>query len=305
MLVKGGYMEKVIITVAVIGASTSRDKTPYAPMTPREIADSAIESFRAGAAVCHIHVRDPETFASSMKFELYKEVYERIRGECDMLINLTTGVGGRLIYDPQSAGNPWDTTDLKTALQRVEHVLKLNPELCSLDVGTLNFADRAFINLVSIVEKMAALIKDAGVKPELEVFDIGNIRIAKHLIKRGLVEDAPLFQLCLGVPWGIEATMENMLYMHNNLPAGVLWYAFALGSQQFPMAALSMINGGHVRVGFEDNIYIEKKELATSNAQMVRKAVEIARLMDREVASVEEARTILGLNRQRATGKVS
>ena len=288
-------MDKLIITVAIIGGITTREKTPHPPMTPQEIAESAIESYHAGAAACHIHVRDPQTHAPSMKFELYKEVYERIREKCDLVVNLSTGSGGRLLYDSKS--NTWNTSELKSAEERVEHVLKLKPELCSLDVGSLNFGPRAFINLVSIVEKMAALIKEAGVKPELEVFDIGHIRIAKHLIQQGLVAKPPLFQLCLGIPWGIEATTENIVYMRNNLPGGSLWYAFGIGAQHFQMAAVSMINGGHARVGFEDNLYIKKNVLATSNAQMVRKVVEIANLMDREVATAKEARQILGLGK--------
>lgn len=288
-------MDKLIITVAIIGGITTREKTPYPPMTPQEIAESAIESYHAGAAVCHIHVRDQKTHAPSMKFELYKEVYERIREKCDMVINLSTGSGGRLLYDPQS--NTWNTSELKSPEERVEHVLKLKPELCSLDVGTLNFGPRAFINLVPIVEKMAGLIKEAGVKPELEVFDIGHIRIAKHLIRQGIVAKPPLFQLCLGIPWGIEATTENMVYMRNNLPGETLWYAFAIGAQHFQMAAASMTNGGHARVGFEDNLYIQKNVLAKTNAEMVRKVVEIANLMDREVATAKEARQILGLGK--------
>ena len=191
-----------------------------------------------------------------------------------MIINLTTGAGGRLLYDP--ASGTWNTAELKSPEERVEHVLKLKPELCSLDVGTLNFGPRAFINLVSIVEKMAKMIKEAGVKPEMEVFDLGHIRIAKHLIQQGLVEKPALFQLCLGIPWGIEATTENMIYMRNNLPEGCLWYAFGIGPTHFSMAATSIINGGHARVGFEDNLFIRKNVPATSNAEMVRKVVEIA-----------------------------
>jgi len=210
-----------------------------------------------------------------------------------MIINLTTGTGGRLLYDP--ASGVWNTAELKSPEERVEHVLKLKPELCSLDVGTLNFGPRAFINLVSIVEKMAKMIKDAGVKPELEVFDIGHIRIAKHLIQQGLVEKPALFQLCLGIPWGIEATTENMIYMRNNLPADCLWYAFGIGPTHFSMAAASIINGGHARVGFEDNLFIRKNVMATSNAEMVKKVVEIANLLDREVATSKEARKILKL----------
>ncbi len=286
-------MDKLIITVALIGGITTREKNPYPPMTPREIAESAIESYHAGAAVCHVHVRDPGTHAPSMEFELYREVYDRIREKCDMVINLSTGSGGRLLYDPQA--NLWNTSDLKSAEERVEHVLNLKPDLCSLDVGTLNFGPRAFVNLLPVIEKMAVLVKGAGVKPELEVFDMGHIRIAKHLMRQGLVASPPLFQLCLGIPWGIEATTENMVYMRNNLPADALWYAFGIGAQHFQMAAASMINGGHARVGFEDNLYLKKNVLAKSNAEMVQKVVAIAHLMDRQVATAQEARQILKL----------
>jgi uncharacterized protein (DUF849 family) len=290
-------MDKLIITAAIIGAITTREKSPHPPMTPQEIAASAVESCQAGASVCHIHIRDPITHAPSMKFEVYKEVFERIREKCDMIINLTTGSGARLLYNPKAPENPWDATGLKGPEERVEHVMKLKPELCSLDVGSVNFGPYLFVNLVSVVEKMAAMIKEAGTKPELEVFDIGHIRIANHLIGRGLVEKPPLFQLCLGIPWGIEATTENMIYMRNNLSPDALWYAFAIGAQHFSMAAASMINGGHARVGFEDNLFIKKGVLATSNAEMVRKVVEIANLMDREVATPKEARQILGLKK--------
>ncbi len=281
-------MEKLIITAAMIGGITTREKNPHPPMTPKEIADSAFESYQAGASVCHIHVRDPQTHVPSMKFELYQEVFDRIRNKCDMIINLTTGAGGRLLYDP--AKNSWNTAELKSPEERVEHVVNLKPELCSLDVGTVNFGPRAFVNLVSIVEKMAKMIKEAGVKPEMEVFDIGHIRIAKHLIQLGLVDKPPLFQLCLGIPWGIDATTENMIYMRNNLPDDCLWYAFGIGPTHFSMAATSIINGGHARVGFEDNLYICKNVLATSNAQMIQKVVEIANHLDREVATAQEAR---------------
>jgi uncharacterized protein (DUF849 family) len=290
-------VEKVIVTVALVGGITTREKNPNVPMTPKEIAESAIESHHAGAAICHVHVRDPETHEPSSKLELYQEVVERIREKCDMIINLSTGFGGRLEYNPGAKGRPWDTSHLKSPEERAEHVIKLKPELCSLDVGTLNFGQRAFVNLVSIVETMATMIKQAGTKPELEVFDIGHIRIASHLVNKGLVEKPPLFQLCLGIPWGIEATAENLVYMRNNLPGDALWYAFGTGSSQFPMAAASVVMGGHIRVGFEDNIYIKKGTLAKSNAQLVAKAVDIAKLMDREVASAQEARQILKLRK--------
>jgi len=290
-------VEKVIITVALVGGMTTREKNPNIPITPKELAESAIESYHAGAAICHVHVRDPETQEPSSRFELYQEVFERIREKCDMIVNLSTGFGGRLFYEPGAKDRPWDTSQLMGPEERVEHVVKLRPELCSLDVGTLNFGERAFVNLAPVVEEMAKMIRAVGTKPELEVFDIGNIRIANQLISKGLVERPPLFQLCLGIPWGIGATLENLVYMRNNLSEDALWYAFSIGSHHFPMAAASMIMGGHVRVGFEDNIYIKKDTLAASNAQMVSKVVDIAKLMDREVAGAQEARQILKLKK--------
>lgn len=286
-------MKKVIVTCAIIGTGTTRERSPYPPMTPKEIADSAIESCKAGASVCHIHVRDLQTQEGSMKVELYEEVYNRVRDKCEIVINLTTGPGGRLIYDGKT-GN-WDTRELKSPEERVEHVLKLKPEICSLDIGTMNFGQRAFINLVSIIEKMARMVTDAGVKAELECFDAGHITIGKHLLEKGFVKSPPLFQLCLGIPWGIDATSENMLAMKKNLPENSDWCALGIGSQSFPMAALSMMNGGNARVGLEDNLYLKKGVLATSNAELVKKVVLIAENLGREVATPEEARKILNL----------
>ncbi len=288
-------MDKLMITAAITGSITTRDKNPHLPVTPKEIADSAIECYHAGAAVCHIHVREVQTGEPSMKFELYREVFDRIREKSDMIINLSTGAGARFLYSPNRPGSPWDTSAMRSAEERVEHVVRLRPELCSLDVGSLSFGPRVFASFQSVVEKMAALIKEAGTKPELEVFDIGHMRIGEHLLQQGLVEKPPLFQLCMGIPWGIEATLENMIYMHNNLPPEAIWYAFAIGPQHFPMAAASMMHGGHARVGMEDNIYIKRGVLATSNAQMVEKVVTMAEFFEREIASTKEARKILGL----------
>jgi uncharacterized protein (DUF849 family) len=286
-------MEKLIITVALIGNATTREKNPNPPMTPEEIAESVIESYHAGAAVCHVHVRDPITHRPSMNFELYREVFERIREKCDMVINLTTGSGGRLLFDP--VARIWDTTGLKTPEERVEHVIRLRPEICSLDIGSLNMGSYAFINLVPVVEKMAALIKGVGVKPELEVFDAGHIRTAKDLIRKGLVEEPPLFQVCLGVPGGIGATIEDLTFMRSRLPENATWSAFGVGPAHFPIAAAVIITGGHARVGFEDNLYMDKGVPAVSNAQMVRRVTELAGLLGREVATAQEARSILGV----------
>ena len=286
-------MDKLIITVALIGNVTTREKSPHPPMTPKEIAESAIESFHAGAAGCHVHVRDPITHAASMEFELYREVFERIREESDLIINLTTGSGGRLYYNPKTKA--WDISGLKTPEERVEHVLRLRPEICSLDIGTMNMGNWAFINLVSMVEKMAALVREAGVKPEMEVFDVGHIGLARDLARKGLVGEPLLFQLCLGISGGIGATLEDMVFMCGHLPKNATWSAFGVGPAHFPIAAASIVAGGHVRVGFEDNLYLEPGVLAMSNAQMVRKVVEIAHNLGREAATPEEARRILGV----------
>jgi uncharacterized protein (DUF849 family) len=291
---EGEKMEKLIITVALIGNTTNRDKNPNPPMTPKEIAESAIESYHAGATACHVHVRHPITHAMSIDPELFREVVDRIREKCDMVINLTTGTGARLLYDPEK--NAWDTSGLKSAEERIAHVLRIRPEICSLDIGSINMSgSRAAINLIPMAEKMAALAKTAGVKPEMEIFDVGNIRLAKGLIEKGLAGEPSLFQFCLGMAGGIEATLENLVFMLRLLPEHAVWSAFGLGHSHFPIAAASIIAGGHVRVGFEDNLYIQKGVLATSNAQMVKKVMEIANLMGREVATAQEARQILGL----------
>ena len=286
-------MGKLIITVALIGNTTTREKNPSPPMTPEEIAESAIESYRAGAAVCHVHVRDPITHGPSMNFALYREVCERIRAKCDMVINLTTGSGARLLYN--RAKGTWDTSGLKTPEERVEHVLRLKPEICSLDIGTMNMHDRAFINLVPVVERMATLVRSAGVKPELEVFDAGHIRTAQELIRKGLVAEPPLFQLCLGISGGIGATLEDLLSMQRRLPENALWCAFGVGPAHFSIAAAAIIAGGHARVGFEDNLYMSRGVPAASNAQMVEKVVALAGQLGREVATAQEARRILAL----------
>lgn len=288
-------MEKLIITVAPVGSVVTREKNPNIPITPREIAESVIDSCQVGASVCHIHVRNPKTEEPSSEFVLYKEVFERIRDNCDIIINLSTGPGARFFYSPGAPEALWDTSQLKSPEERVAHVLRLKPEICSLDVGTLNFNTWAFVNILPVVKQMATLIKQVGTKPELEVFDIGHIRMANFLMNQGIVVKPPIFQLCLGVPWGIEANVENLVYMRNNLPSDAIWSSLGIGRHHFTMTTASIIMGGHVRVGLEDNIYIKKNVLASNNAEMVNKIAEIARFMDRGIATPTEAREILGL----------
>jgi uncharacterized protein (DUF849 family) len=286
---------KIIITVAVTGSVGDRSKHPALPVTPKEIAESAVEAHSSGASVAHIHVRDPETGEPSMSIELYKEVVERIRGSSDILINLTTGAGARIVPDDLNPVGLGPGTTWSSPEKRTEHVVKLKPELCSIDVGSMNFGPRVFANAVPHIKDMANRIKEAGVKPELEVFDFGHIEIAKSLLEKGLVKNPPVFQLCLGIPWGIPANSKNMLLMKECLPSDAIWAGFGIGPASFPMVAQSTLLGGHVRVGFEDNFYISRGVPAKGNAQLVEKAVNILRALDKEPASPREAKEILGL----------
>jgi uncharacterized protein (DUF849 family) len=286
---------KVVVTVAVTGSIGGRARHPSLPVTPREIATSAVEACSAGASVAHIHVRDQVTGEPSMTFELYQEVFERIRGASDMVVNLTTGAGARIIPDHSNPVGLDSGTTWSSPQRRIEHVIKLKPELCSLDIGSMNFGPRLFANIVPHVEDMARQIMEAGVRPELEVFDMGHIAIGHHLLKEGLVGSPPIFQLCLGIQWGIPATPKNMMMMREALPPGAIWAGFGVGPASFPMVAQSALLGGNVRVGFEDNFYLSRAIRAKSNAQLVEKAVNILRALDRKPASPQEAREILGL----------
>ena len=286
---------KVVITVAITGAIGDRSRNPALPVTPKEIADSALEAYAVGATVAHIHVRDPETGEPSMALELYQEVFDRIRDASNMVINLTTGAGARIIPDDANPAGLGPGTTWTSPERRTEHIVKLKPELCSLDIGSMNFGPRLFANVLPHVEEMAKRIKEAGVKPELEVFDMGHIAIGHHLMEKALVEKPPIFQLCLGIQWGIPATPKNMLMMKEALPSEAIWAGFGIGPASFPMVAQSALLGGNVRVGFEDNFYLGRGNRAKSNAQLVEKAVGILRVLDKEPASPQEARERLSL----------
>ena len=273
-------MNKTIITVAVCGSVPTKEMNPAVPYTPKEIADSAIDSYKAGAAIAHIHVRDPETGVPTSDISLFSEVVDRIRNSCDMIINLTTSginLKGENVIE-----------------QRLEPV-KLLPEICSFDIGSMNFQHRPFINSPEWGRLAAKRMREYGVKPEIEVFDMGHIRQAKHWLKEGLIDDPPYFQLCMGAGWGIEATPENLLVMKNALPPGVIWSVLGVGRMQLPMITMAMLSGGHIRVGFEDNIYLRRGELLKSNAQIVEVAANIIQQLQGEVANTNEAREILGL----------
>jgi uncharacterized protein (DUF849 family) len=287
-------MDKVIITVAVTGSVPTREQHPRLPITPAEIADAAYECFNEGAAIVHIHVRDPKTGKRSMALEHYTEVVERLRAKCPMIINLSTGPGGQLTIGPDNQPI-MESSYMASPEKRVEHVVTLKPEMCSLDVGSANAPFGVFINAESVIDKMAELIKQAGVKPEIEIFDVGHIQIANRLIKLGLVERNAHFQLCLGTRMGVPATPKQAIHLAETLPPGSTWSIFGVGASQIPMVAMGVLLGGHVRVGFEDNLYIKKGVLAESNAELVKRAVAIIRDLNKEVASVEEARKILSL----------
>ena len=286
---------KTIITLAVTGSIGDKSKHPGLPVTPAEIAQSALEAWSAGASVVHIHVRDPETAEPSMSFDLYEETIQRIRETSDMLINLTTGAGARIVPDNAEPMGLAPETTWSTPQKRTEHVVRLKPELCSLDVGSMNFGPRVFANPLPHIEEMASRIKEAGVRPELEVFDLGHVEIARSLIEKGLVKRPPVFQLCLGIRWGMPATSKNMLLMQEGLPPDAIWGGFGVGPASFPMIAQSALLGGNVRVGFEDNFYLAPGTPAKSNAQLVEKTVAILRALDREPASPDEAREMLCL----------
>ena len=287
---------KTIITCAVTGGADTVGKHPAIPVTPAQIATAAIEACKAGAAIAHIHVRDPETGKPSMENQLYGEVVRRIRESgSPIIINLTTGAGARFYPSDNDPATGDRMTTLTTPARRVEHVLELKPEICSLDMGSFNFGDWVFINTPKHLSQMARSIRAAGVKPELEVFESGQIRLAAKLIADGDIAGPALFQLCLGIPWGAPATPETMLYMRDLLPAGSTWAGFGISSLQFPMVAQAVLLGGHVRVGLEDNLYLERGVFAPSNAALVERAVAVIRAIGGEVATPNEARTILGL----------
>ena len=286
---------EVIVSCAVTGAGDTVGKHPGVPVTPEEISDAAIEAARAGAAIAHIHVRDPETGQGTNDPVLFKEVMERIReSDTDVVINLTAGGGGDFFPNDDNPGVGGPGTDVQSPEERHAHVGELLPEMCSLDCGSYNFSDFVYLNTENWVRRQAALIQDSGVKPELECFDLGHVWLAKQLIADGLVDDPPFFQLCLGVPWAAEANPETMLAMRNMLPEGAHWAAFGVGRHQMTMAAQSVLLGGHVRVGLEDNLYLEKGVLA-SNGQLVEKAVGIVESLGARALSPAEARDKLGL----------
>ncbi|MEV8126122.1 3-keto-5-aminohexanoate cleavage protein [Streptomyces sp. NPDC085944] len=289
--------ENVIITCALTGAGDTVRKSPHVPVTPEQIARNAVEAAAAGAAVVHIHVRDPETGDPSRDPKLYREVVERVKETgTDVVINLTAGMGGDLVIDPDDPLTHLPGTDLVGGLDRLPHVEDLLPDICTLDCGSLNFGDGSnlYVSTPDMLRAGARRIQELGVRPELEIFDTGQLWFAKQLLAEGLLDDPTVFQLCMGIPWGAPADPGVLQSMVNMLPDGARWASFALGRMQMPWVAQSILLGGHVRVGLEDNLYLGKGNRAT-NAQLVERAVSITESIGARVATPDEARATLGL----------
>ncbi|MFD0056235.1 3-keto-5-aminohexanoate cleavage protein [Streptomyces sp. NPDC127168] len=289
--------ENVIITCALTGAGDTVRKSPHVPVTPEQIARNAVEAAAAGAAIVHIHVRDPETGAPSRDPKLYREVVERVKETgTDVVVNLTAGMGGDLVIDPDDPLTHLPGTDLVSGLERLPHVEDLLPDICTLDCGSLNFGDGSnlYVSTPDMLRAGARRIQELGVRPELEIFDTGQLWFAKQLLAEGLLDDPTVFQLCMGIPWGAPADPGVLQSMVNMLPDGARWASFALGRMQMPWVAQSILLGGHVRVGLEDNLYLGKGNKAT-NAQLVERAVTITESIGARVATPDEARAALGL----------
>jgi uncharacterized protein (DUF849 family) len=287
----------VVVTCAVTGAGDTTGKSPHVPVTPKDIAAAAIEAAKAGAAIAHIHVRDPETGKGSRDPKLFKEVVDRVRDSgTDVVINLTAGMGGDWVPSDEDPAMPGPGTDMISAEDRLAHVHECLPEICSLDCGTLNFGNgnEIYISTPPMLRHMAALTKEWGVKPELEVFELGHIRFATQMIHEGLIAEPPMFQIWLGIPWGADQSVDTMKAMKDHLPQGANWAGFGISRMQMPMAATAVAMGGNVRVGLEDNIYLDRGVLAT-NGQLVTRAIEILERMGARALNPQEARNKLRL----------
>jgi uncharacterized protein (DUF849 family) len=290
------HARKTIITCAVTGNLTRPEQHPGLPITPQQIATSALEAAQAGAAVVHIHVRDPQTGRPSMEIDLYRQVIELIRAaDPELIINLTTGPGGRFIPSDDDPKVAAPGTTLLPPERRVEHIAALKPDICSLDLNTMSSGGDVVINTPKNVRRMASVIREAGVKPELEIFDSGDLHLALDVIKEGVLDGPGLWTFVLGVKYGFAATPETLLYARNFLPQGAAWSAFGIGRAEFPIVAQAWLAGGHVRVGLEDNIYIAKGALAETNAVLVARARDIVLSLGGEIATAREAREQLGL----------
>ena len=288
---------EVIVTCAVTGAGDTTGRSPHVPVTPKQVAEAAIEAAKAGAAIVHLHVRDPETGQGSRDPKLFKEAVDRVRDSgTDVVINLTAGMGGDWVPDADNPAMPGPGTDMIGPDERLAHVQECMPDICSLDCGTLNFSDTdmIYVSTPPMLRRMASLVQEWGVKPELEVFDLGHIRFARQMVDEGLIDAPPMFQICLGIPYGADQTVDTMVAMKSHLPPGASWAGFGISRMQMPMAAAAVALGGNVRVGLEDNIYLDRGVLAT-NGQLVTRAVEIIERMGGRAVTPQEARNKLNL----------
>ena len=295
---------RIILTCAVTGAGDTTARNPNVPVTPRQIAENCIEAAKAGASVAHIHVRDPETGGISHSQDHFREVMERVReADTDIVMNITAGGGGDWVPDTDDPYRGGPGSDIQTPAERHAPVGELLPELCTLDCGSLNFGDSVYINSADWLREHARLVQAAGVKPELECFDLGPVWFARQLQQEGLIDGDPLYQLCLGIPWGAEADTETMLAMRNKLPANAIWAAFGIGRAQMPMVAQAALLGGHARVGLEDNLYLKKGVLAR-NGELVEKAAGLIENLGARVMTPAETRAHLAL-REPHTGQTA
>ena len=297
---------KPFITCAVTGSGGSQDRSPHVPRSPEQIANSAIDAAKAGAAIVHCHVRDPDTGAPSRRLDLYREVTDRIRdSEIDMVLNFTAGMGGDVVFgDPE---NPLPlnqtSTDMAGATERVAHVAECLPEICTLDCGTMNFAEADYVmtNTPGMLRAMGQMMTDLGVRPELEVFETGHLWFAKQLVEEGIIEDPVMIQMCMGIPWGAPNDLNTFMAMVNT-PANWTHSAFSIGRHEMPFVAAAMLAGGNIRVGLEDNLWLEKGVLAT-NAQLVEKAATIATNMGATLMTPAEVREKLQLKKRAPVAK--
>jgi uncharacterized protein (DUF849 family) len=292
----------VFITCAVTGAGDTAGRSPLVPVTPEQIAASAIEAARAGAAIAHIHVRDPATGRGTRDPRLYREVVERVRAaDVDVVLNLTAGMGGDLVLGGEDAPLPPDAagTDMAGAAERLAHVEELRPEICTLDCGTMNFAaggDYVMVNTPGMLQAMARRVRELGVRPELEVFDTGHLVFVKQMIADGLIDPPPLIQLCMGIPYGAPDDPGTLLALRSQLPGDAVFSAFSIGRMQLPFVAMAPLVGGNVRVGLEDNLMLERGVPAT-NGQLVERAVQILEAMNVRILTAADVRAKLGLTR--------
>ncbi|MBT4471074.1 MAG: 3-keto-5-aminohexanoate cleavage protein [Rhodobacterales bacterium] len=289
---------KVFITCAITGSGSSQDRSPHVPRSPKEIAESAIAAAKAGAAIVHCHVRDPETGVPSRDLKLYREVTDRVRdSEVDMVLNLTAGMGGDMVFGSPDRPLPLsNSTDMASAEERVAHIAECLPEICTLDCGTMNFAEADYVmtNTPGMLEAMGSMMESLGVKPEIEAFDTGHLWLAKNLVEKGILKSPALVQLCMGIPWGAPDDLNTFMAMVNNVPNDWNWSAFSIGRNELPYVAASVLAGGNVRVGLEDNLWLAKGQLATNEA-LVERAVTIIEAMGSSIMTPEETREKLNL----------